>query len=63
MIILEKARKEEMLSLEGIVDMTASAEIAQVSSPIYLIRSYNWAISNTNLDAIKKLRLTNIEKY
>ncbi len=38
-IILEKAKKEEILS-KGIVNMTVPAEVAWVSSPIDLARRY-----------------------
>ncbi len=62
-IILEKAREEEMLSLEGIADTTAPAEVARVSSPVDLIGRYNWVMSNTNLNAAKELGLTDIKKY
>ena len=61
-IISEKAREEKMLS-EGIVDMTALAEIARVSSSVDFAERYNWAMSNTDLDVAKKLELINIKKY
>ena len=62
MIISKRARKKKMLS-EGIADMTASAEVAQISSPVDLAGIYNWAMSNTDLDTTKKLGLTDIKKY
>ena len=49
--------------LEGIVNTTAPAEVAQVSSPIDLVKRYNWAISNANLDVVKELELIGIKKY
>ncbi len=39
-IISERAREEEMLS-EGIIDTTAPAEVARVSSPVDLAGRYN----------------------
>ena len=62
MIILEKAREEEMLS-EGIADMTAPAEMAQVLSPVDLAGRYNRVMSDADLDVAKKLGLTGIKKY
>ncbi len=40
-----------MLS-EDIVDTTALAEIAQVSSLVDLAERYNWAMSNADLDVV-----------
>lgn len=40
-IILEKARKEEMLSSEDIANIIVSAKVAQVLSPINFIGRYN----------------------
>ena len=62
MIISEKAREKEML-LENIVDTIVPEEVAQVPNPIDLAKSYNWAMSNTDLDTTKKLGLTGIKKY
>ncbi len=62
MIILEKVKEEEIL-LENIADMTASAEIAWVSSLVDLTGRYNWVMSNPDLDVAKKLGLTGIKKY
>ena len=62
MIISEKAREEEMLS-KGIADTTVPAEVAQLLSLLDFARRYNWAMSNANLDEIKKLGLTGIKKY
>ncbi len=62
-IILEKAREEEMLSLEGIADTTAPAEVTRVSSLVDLTGRYNWAMSDADLDAAKELGLTGIKKY
>ena len=61
-IILEKAREKEKLS-KGIADTTAPVEIAWVLSLVDLTGRYNWAMSNTNLDAAKKLGLTDMKKY
>ena len=62
MIILKKAREEEMLS-EDNANMTSPVEIVRVSSFVDFARRYNWVISNANLDTIKKLGLTDIKKY
>ena len=62
MIIKEKAGEKKEL-LEGIADITAPAKVTQAPSSIDLARKYMWAISNANLDAAKKLRLTSIIKY
>ena len=62
MIILEKAREEEMLS-ESIIDTTTPAEVAPVLSPVELVERYNWAMSDVDLDVAKKLGLTGIKKY
>ncbi len=62
-IISEKAREEEILSLKGIADTTALAEVAWVSSPVDLAGRYNWAMSNADLDIAKELGLTSIKKY
>ncbi len=62
-IISEKVREEEMLSLKGIADTTALAEVARVSSLVDLARRYNWAINNADLDTAKELGLTDIMKY
>ena len=61
-IISEKARKEEMLS-KLLADTTTPAEVAQVSNLVDLARRYNWAMSNADLNAAKKLGLTSIKKY
>ena len=61
-IIEEKARKKERLS-EGIANTTTPAEVAWALSPIDLAGKYMWAMSNANMDAVKKLGLTNIKKY
>ena len=62
MIILEKAKEEEILS-KCIANMTAQAEVAQVLSLIDLLRRFNWAMSNIDLEVAKKRRLTGIKKY
>ena len=62
MIISKKTREEKML-LESIVDTTTPAEVVEVSSFINLARRFNQAMSNADLDAAKKLRLTDIKKY
>ena len=61
-IISEKARKEEMLS-KSIADTTASAERARKLNLVDVARRYNWAMSNADLNATKKLGLTGIKIY
>ncbi len=61
-IISEKARKEKMLS-ENIVNMTAPMKVARVLSLIDFAESYNWAMSDADLDVAKELKLTGIKKY
>ena len=61
-IFKEKIREKIRLS-KGIGDTTTSAEVAQESNLINLARNYMWAMSNIDLDAVKKLGLTDIKKY
>ena len=61
-IIIEKTKKKKELS-EGIANTTALAEMAQALSLIDLARKYMWVIGNADLNAAKKLGLTNIKKY
>lgn len=60
--ILEKARKKKVL-LVGILDTTAPTGMSQASSLIDFDKKYNWAMSNADLDVVKKLGLTSIKKY
>ena len=62
MIISEKAKEEETL-WKGIINTIVPVQITQILSFVDLARRYNWAISNANLDAAKKLGLTGIKKY
>ena len=62
MIIKKKAKKKENLS-KSIADTIVLAEVAWVSNPVNFARKYMWVMNNTNLDAAKKLGLTNIKKY
>lgn len=62
MIFLEKAKDKKRL-LESIADITLLAEIAQVLNFINLRERYIWIMSNANLNAIKELKLTGIQKY
>lgn len=61
MIILEKAREEEMLS-ENIADTIISVKKALTSRLIDLVEWYKWVMSNTDLDVTKELGLTSIKK-
>lgn len=60
MIILEKTRKIEEL-LKNIADKTLLAKLTQALSPVDLIRRYKQAISNTNLNKVKKPRPTSMK--
>ena len=62
MIIEEKAREKKGLS-EDITDTTTLAKVAWTLNLVDLAGKYMWAISNANIDAAKKLRLTGIKKY
>ena len=62
MIIREKAREKEELC-KGIVDKTALPKVAQALGIINLVGRYIWAISNADVDATKKLGLTDGKKY
>ena len=62
MIILEKTREEKILS-KNIIDINALAKVAQVSSFVDFAGRYNWAMSNNNLDAVKKIKQTDMKKY
>ena len=62
MIIKEKTKEKERLS-EGIVDTTASAKVAWTSNFIDCAGKYIWVMSNADLDAGKKPRVTSIKKY
>ncbi len=48
---------------EGHTDTTASAEVAQASSPIDLTWKYRWAMSNVDIDVAKEQELTGVKKY
>lgn len=61
-IILEKTKKKEKLSID-IADITTLVKMAQVLSLVNFARKYIWSINNTNIDVTKKLRLTDIKKY
>ncbi len=63
MIISEKVREKEILSIEGIADTNAPAEVARISNPVNLAGRYIWAMSDSNLDVAKELELTGIKKY
>ncbi len=61
-IIISEKTREKKLS-EGPADTTAPAEVAWTSSPIDLAWKYRWAMSNVDMDAAKKLGLTEVKKY
>ena len=62
MIISEKAREEETLS-EDITNTTVPANVAVILSLVSLTGRYNKAMSDIDLDIVKKLGLTGIKKY
>ena len=62
MIIKKKVREKERLS-KAIIYTTVLAEMAQALSPDDLTKKYIWAMSNTDLNAAKKLGLSSIKKY
>lgn len=60
-IILKKARKKKLL--KSSVNMIALAKMAQVSSFVNFIQRYKQAMSKTNMNVAKKLRLIRVKKY
>lgn len=52
----------EQLKMKNVCK-TVIAKFAQVSNIIDLNSKYNWLISNTNMDTVEDLRLTDIKKY
>ena len=62
MINKEKAKEKEELS-ESIANTNPVVEMVQVMSPVYLAKKYIWAMSNFDMDTIKKLGQTSIKKY
>lgn len=61
MIISEKVREKEGQLIVG--NAIKLVEIVKMSYPIDLGGKYMWTISNTNINVIKDLRLTNMKKY
>ncbi len=60
----ERGRKNEgQLAMENLLDKTAMAEVAKVSSVIDLGSKYSWAISDADIDVARDLGLTGIKKY
>lgn len=59
-ILMEKGRNNKRPLAIKDINKTAIAEIAKVSSAINLEGKHKWAISNSNIDAAKDLRLTDI---
>ena len=62
-VINKKKVQEKERLLKDIADITALAEMAWALSLIDFVGKYMWAMSNANLDAVKKLELTSIKKY
>ena len=60
-IISEKAREKKLL--EGPVDITVPAEIARAINLVDLAWRYKWAMSNVDIDTVKKLGLIEVKKY
>ena len=61
-MISKKTKKKEKLS-KTLVDITALAEIAQISSFVNLAWRYRWAISKANIEAAKKQGLTRVKNF
>lgn len=61
-IILKKTRENKML-LDGITNITILAKMAWTLSFINLAWKYNKVVSNTDMNAVKKLGLTRVKKY
>lgn len=60
MIMLEKTgKKKEQLVLKNVIKL---AEGVKMLTLINLYSKYMWAISNTNMDIARDLRLTSIKK-
>lgn len=61
MIISEKAgEKEEQLVIGNAIEQ---AKVVKMSNPINLNSKYIWAVSNTDIDTARDLRLTDVKKY
>lgn len=61
-IISENTRDKKKLS-KGLVDIIIPAKVIQISSPINRVHRYKKAISNVDIDTVKKLRLAEVKKY
>ena len=59
-VIIQKKAREKKGLLKSITDTTALAEVAQALNSVVLVGKYMWAISNANIDVVKKLELTSI---
>ena len=62
MIITKMVREKKGVS-KNIANTTAPAKMAQRLNLVNFAERYIWAINNANLDAFKKLGITNIKKY
>ena len=61
--VAERIGKNKKLLVMENAEKTVMAEIAKVSSVINLGHKHSWAISNTDIDATRDLRLIGIKKY
>ena len=59
---MKKARKKKEL-LISILDIIMLMKIFQTSNLVDFVKKYKELINNTNLNIVKKLRLTSIKKY
>ena len=62
-IISKRALEKEGQLVVRNADKIALAEVGRTSSPMDLDGKYMWAISNVDINAIRDLGLTSIEKY
>ena len=63
MVVAEKDKENKKLLAIINADKTAIAKVTKVLSAIDLQSKHNWVISNTDIDAVKNLRLIGIKKY
>ena len=58
----KRGKNKKLLAIENI-DKTAITKIAKMLSTINFRSKHSWAISNTDMDAARNLRLISIKKY
>lgn len=62
-ILAKKDRKNEKLLAIKNVDKIVIAKVVEVLNAINFNYKHNWSINNSNMNAARDLRLTNIKKY